>query len=207
MSDLPGLALVDLGKSYAGVAALDGVTLEIRRGTVHCLVGGNGSGKSTLVKLLAGVVNRDAAGVITVGDRSVAASDLSPSWARDAGLRFVHQDIGVFDDMSVAENFAVVTGYPTKSAGAIDRTQLHATAREVLERFGLDVDPSMPAGLLRPAARTMLAIARALHDEGVEHSAGRRYVLVLDEPTASLPEHESAFLRSIVTRPTATRSY
>ena len=194
---LPGLALAGLGKSYAGVAALDGVTLEIRRGTVHCLVGGNGSGKSTLVKLLAGVVNRDARGTVTVGDRTIAASELTPSWARDAGLRFVHQDIGVFDDMSVADNVAVVTGYPTGPGGKIDRAALDTSVGALLERFGLDVDPAAPTGSLRPAARTMLAIARALHDQG---PSSRNGVLVLDEPTASLPEHESAFLREMLRR-------
>lgn len=200
MTDLPGLALAECGKSYAGVAALDGVTLEIRRGTVHCLVGGNGSGKSTMVKLLAGVVNDGARGTIAVGDRSIASSELTPRWARDAGLRFVHQDIGVFDDMTIAENLALVTGYPTRPGGGVDWGTLRSTAQALLERFGLTVDPSAPAGSLRPAARTMLAIARALHDQSDADTDGQRGVLVLDEPTASLPEHESAFLRSMLRR-------
>lgn len=200
MTNPPGLALADCGKSYAGVAALDGVTLEIQRGTVHCLVGGNGSGKSTMVKLLAGVVNEDARGTVTVGGRSIATSHLTPRWARDAGLRFVHQDIGVFDDMTIAENLALVTGYPSKAGGAVDWGVLRANARALLDRFGLEVDPSALAGSLRPAARTMLAIARALHDQSAADEDDRRGVLVLDEPTASLPEHESAFLRAMLRR-------
>lgn len=197
----PGLVLADLGKSYAGVAALDGVTLEIQRGTVHCLVGGNGSGKSTLVKLLAGVVNDDARGAVTIGDRTVDASDLTPRWAREAGLRFVHQDIGVFDDMTVAENLAVVTGYPTRIGGGVDWTAVESNARSLLDRFSLAVDPATPAGALRPAARTMLAIARALHDQsGGPGGDVAQGVLVLDEPTAALPEHESAFLRDMLRR-------
>jgi len=197
----PGLVLADLGKSYAGVAALDGVTLEIQRGTVHCLVGGNGSGKSTLVKLLAGVVNDDARGTVTIGDRTVDASDLTPRWAREAGLRFVHQDIGVFDDMTVAENLAVVIGYPTRIGGGVDWAAVESNARSLLDRFGLAVDPSTPAGALRPAARTMLAIARALHDQSSERGDdGVQGVLVLDEPTAALPAHESAFLRDMLRR-------
>ncbi len=198
--DAPAVVLQHLGKSYAGVAALDGVTLEIRRGTVHCLVGGNGSGKSTLVKLLAGVVNGDARGTVSVGNRTVATSGLTSRWARDAGLRFVHQDIGVFDDMTVAENLAVVTGYPTRSGGGIDWRQVGSNARSLLERFGLDVDPATPAAALRPVARTMLAIARALHDRANAGAGSVPGVLVLDEPTASLPEHESAFLLNMLRR-------
>lgn len=198
----PALALAGVGKAYAGVAAVDGVTLEIPRGTVHCLVGGNGSGKSTLVKLLAGVVNDSARGTVTIGDRTVTTADLTPRWSRDAGMRFVHQDIGVFDDMTVAENLAVVMGYPTRLGGSIDWAAVQRETRRVLERFGLDLDPLTPAGALRPVARTMLAIARALHDQDDDngHSREWRGVLVLDEPTAALPEHESALLLGMLRR-------
>ncbi len=195
------LAVSGLGKSYAGVAALDGVTLEIPRGTVHCLVGGNGSGKSTLVKLLAGVVNDGARGTVTIGDHTVRAAGLTPRWARDAGLRFVHQDIGVFDDMTVAENLAVVMGYPTRAGGGVDWGEVRRRSRALLDRFGLEVDPSTPAAALRPVARTMLAIARALHDQGGDDERPvAPGLLVLDEPTASLPAHESAFLLEMLRR-------
>lgn len=210
MTGRPVLELRGVGKSFAGVPALDDVSLEVAPGTVHCLVGGNGSGKSTLIKVLAGVSGNDATGEITVDGRSIAAADLSPRWAREAGLRFVHQDIGVFDDMTIAENLAVVTGYPSDATWRIRWDRLHRKTAQLLEQFGIEGDPTAPAGSLRPAARTMLAIARALHDgaalDGPSGAADDAAILVLDEPTASLPVREAEFLLAMLRRYAASGS-
>ena len=94
------LYLDGLSKSFPGTRALSDVDLDVRGGEIHALVGANGSGKSTLVKILAGVYRPDG-GVIRVGDR-VFGGGLSPSEARAVGLHFVHQDLAVFTDLSVA---------------------------------------------------------------------------------------------------------
>ncbi len=113
----------------------------------------------------------------------------------------MHRDIGVFDDMTVAENLAVVMGYPTRAGGGVDWGEVRRRSRALLDRFGLEVDPSTPAAALRPVARTMLAIARALHDQGGDDERPvAPGLLVLDEPTASLPAHESAFLLEMLRR-------
>ena len=194
--DRPGdaLAVTGLAKHFGGTAALAGIDLHVRRATVHALLGGNGSGKSTAIKILAGVQQADA-GQVRVNGSAWDARGFSAADAHAAGLRFVHQDLGLFDDLSIAENFALAAGWPTHAG---TRIRWHALRRRVavlLDRFEIDADPQAPLGSLRPAGRTMVAIARALQDDD---SGG--LVLVLDEPTASLPEHEATLLLSAVRR-------
>ncbi|MFN8204447.1 MAG: sugar ABC transporter ATP-binding protein [Solirubrobacteraceae bacterium] len=183
------LRVAGIAKSFNGVPALRGVTFHVRPGRVHFLVGGNGSGKSTLIKILAGICDADA-GEVTVGAETVAAGQITPHWSRRVGLAFVHQDPGVFADLSVAENLVAGRGYPRTRLGKVDWAALHAHARQLIERFHLEVEPGTPLAKLGPAKRTMVAIARALQDGDAAASA----VLVLDEPTASLPAHEATAL-------------
>ncbi|WP_083751431.1 sugar ABC transporter ATP-binding protein [Saccharothrix sp. ALI-22-I] len=196
MSRPPGTALriTGLTKQFGGTTVLHGTDLRVRAGTVHALLGGNGSGKSTTIKILAGAHSADG-GTIEVGGRSWEARNFSAAAAQAAGLRFVHQDLGVFDDLTVAENIALASGWPTRTGARISWRALHDRVTTLLERFEIDADPRAPLGTLRPAARTMVAIARALQETDRED-----LVLVLDEPTASLPEHEASFLLESVRR-------
>ncbi|GAA4231613.1 sugar ABC transporter ATP-binding protein [Actinomadura meridiana] len=177
------LTLSDVTKSYGTAPVLRGVSFDLVRGRVHALAGGNGSGKSTLIKVLAGIERADG-GTLSRPDRAeTALLGFTPAHARDAGLRFVHQDLGLLPDMTVAENMAFTRGFP-KIGGRIAWRELHATTAALLSRFEVDVDPRATVRALRPADRTMVAIARALADDDPDQ------VLVLDEPTASLPHHE-----------------
>ena len=180
------LTVTGLSKAYNGVLALDGVDLDIRPGEVHALLGGNGSGKSTLIKCLAGVVTPEPGGRLEIGETSVDADSWSTDSAYAAGLRFVHQQPAVFLDLSVAENIAFGTRFPTSRAGKVDWKVLHARTAELLERFHVSALPSTPLGALRAADRTRVAIIRAVQDREDAHSG----VLVLDEPTAALPASE-----------------
>jgi ribose transport system ATP-binding protein len=175
-----------LSKTFAGTTVLREAHLEVRRGEVHALLGGNGSGKSTLIKLLAGVYHADPGGRIEVQGVSASADEWSPTVARSAGLHFVHQDPAVFGALTVAENLAIGRGFIRGVGGRIDWAATRRRTAEVLERFSLHVSPDTPVAALRPADRTMLAIARALQDQEGAHDG----VLVLDEPTASLPAWE-----------------
>jgi ribose transport system ATP-binding protein len=179
------LTVTGLSKAYNGVLALDGVDLDIRPGEVHALLGGNGSGKSTLIKCLAGVVTPEPGGRLDVGAESVDADAWSTDSAYAAGLRFVHQQPAVFLDLSVAENIAFGTPFPTRR-GKVDWKRLHARTAELLERFHVDALPGTPLGALRAADRTRVAIIRAVQDREDAHSG----VLILDEPTAALPASE-----------------
>ena len=190
MTDPAGFALevIAVTKRFAGTVALTAAGLRVRKGTIHALVGGNGSGKSTLVKVLAGVDAADS-GEVRVTGRTWSATAGTPRLAYEAGLRFVHQDLGLFDRMTVAENVALGAGFPTRPGGGVRWRRLHERIADLLRLYEIDARPTAPVSALGPADRTMVAVARALQDDT---SGG--LVLVLDEPTASLPEHESRLL-------------
>jgi ribose transport system ATP-binding protein len=185
-----------VSKAFGATQALDGASFRTRRGEVHALLGGNGSGKSTLIKILAGVIQADAARIGLPGGSAVAAAEMTPARARAAGLRFVHQQQARFDDLTVAENLALGHGYELGAGGRIRWKALAARTRAVLARFEIDAEPGQLFGTLRPAAQAMVMIARALQDQEGAHEG----VLVLDEPTATLPRHEVDFLLSSLRR-------
>jgi ribose transport system ATP-binding protein len=177
------LRVTALSKRYGATLALDGVSLEVAPGSVHALLGGNGAVKSPVFERPAGGPAGSPGGRIAAGGTEVAAERITPAWARAAGLRFVHQDLGLFEPLSVAENLAAARGYPRRH-GRIDWARMRADAQAALDRLGIAVPAGSPIGALRPAERTLVAIARAL--DGREHVHDG--VLVLDEPTARLPD-------------------
>jgi ribose transport system ATP-binding protein len=177
----------EVSKRFGGTQALDRASLLLRPGTVHALLGGNGSGKSTLIKCLAGVYRADS-GIVRLPLFEGPAAGVTPSLAHQSGLRVVHQDLGLFDGMTVAENFALDSGFPTV-AGRIKWRDLEKRVGQLLDEYEIPARPRDPVGRLRPAERTLVAIARALQDQ-----RDSEHVLLLDEPTASLPEHESSAL-------------
>lgn len=184
----PALAVRDLSKAFGATQALDDVSFAVRNAEIHAVLGENGSGKSTLVKILAGVCRADA-GNIVINGREVAGGEVTPAIAQELGLRFVHQSPTVFPTMTVAENMALGTEFPTR-VGRIRWRELRRTTRVLLERYGIGATPDMPLGELRSADQTMVAIARALRDSDESNDL----VLVLDEPTAALPEQEVELL-------------
>ncbi|MDX2529118.1 sugar ABC transporter ATP-binding protein [Streptomyces europaeiscabiei] len=166
-----------LTKRFGGTLALAGVDLDVHAGSVLALLGPNGAGKSTLIKILAGVHHADA-GRITVNGHplgSHAAADMS----------FIHQDLGLVEWMTVAENIALSTGY-ARRAGLISWRRTRDRCIEVLALVGGHLDPEAPIARLAPAERSLVAIARAL--------ATRAKLIVLDEPTARLPATDCARL-------------
>ncbi|KAD4059940.1 ATP-binding cassette domain-containing protein [Arthrobacter yangruifuii] len=179
------LAAHGLVKSFAGAPALSGVDLTVSGGTIHALLGGNGSGKSTLIKCLAGVYQADA-GTISIHGENLPARQVTPRRARAAGLRFVHQDLGLFDSLSVAENFALDAGFPTNPLHGIRWRELQNRVDGLLAHYAIAVRATDRLGSLRPSQKTMVAVARALADQQESE-----YTLLLDEPTASLAEDES----------------
>ncbi|WP_202916021.1 MULTISPECIES: sugar ABC transporter ATP-binding protein [unclassified Mycolicibacterium] len=165
--------------------ALNGVSIAVEPGTIHALLGGNGSGKSTLIKILAGIVPADAGEFEFEGDVA-EVSAYSAAKAKAMGLRFVHQQSSTFDDLTVAENLAIGRGFIRSSAGRIRWGRQRRRAAEVLDRFSIPATPDTLVRELGSATQMMIAIARALQDQG----DARDGVLVLDEPTASLTRNE-----------------
>ncbi|WP_206340294.1 sugar ABC transporter ATP-binding protein [Blastococcus litoris] len=175
-------------KSFGGRTVLQPTRLTVLPGEIHMLLGQNGSGKSTLIKVLSGLHSPDA------GRCRVAGTELAfgtPESSHALGLRFVHQDLGLIEDASVADNLHFGNRFPTRW-GTVSARRMTAVAREALTRVGLDIDPRTPVADLTAAQRTGVAVARAL--SGSE----RATVLVLDEPTASLPASEVAHLHSML---------
>jgi ribose transport system ATP-binding protein len=189
------LSIEHLSKRFPGTQALDDVSFSVEAGEIHGLLGGNGSGKSTLIKILAGVYRGDPGGTLRFAGRELAADAVSLEVARACGLRFVHQNASVFPAMTVAENVAIGAAFPTRM-GAVRWGALRRRTRALLERFEISADPDDLMSDLRPADQTMVAIARACQDE----EDGLLSVLVLDEPTASLPEHEAGLLMEALRR-------
>ncbi len=169
-SAAPLLRVTGLSKQFPGTLALDRVDFEVRAGEIHALVGENGAGKSTLIKILAGVYPADE------GRIELRGRPYEPGSGR---LAFIHQDLGLFAGFSVAENIALVAGYP-RPRGLISWPEVRRRAGRILESMGSSVDVDERIGALTSAERSIVAIARALAVEAD--------VLVLDEPTASLPE-------------------
>jgi ribose transport system ATP-binding protein len=187
------LQMENLSKSFPGTLALSAVDLRIESGEIHALVGQNGSGKSTLIKILAGFHAPDPGSVVRVDGSQVELGHAAA--ARDAGFRFVHQDLALVGGLSVVENLALGRGFDTGKAGRIRWRAERARARTMLLSLGFDIDVRRPVAELTAAQRTGVAIARALWEW-----EGSARVLVLDEPTATLPKAEVEILFESVRR-------
>lgn len=165
-----------IDKRFYGVPALCSVHFGLRRGEIHALIGENGAGKSTFIKILAGVYERDAGRIVLDGEEVDPRRQTLP-------IAFVHQDLALVDDLSVAENIALSAGYP-KKAGLIDWRGVTRQAEGIYDLMRVEpLDPHRLVATLSAPEKAILGIVRtmALHPK----------VLVLDEPTASLPERDS----------------
>ncbi len=192
------LAVRELSKTFTGQLALDRVDLDVRAGEVHALIGENGSGKSTLIKCLAGFYEPDEGAAVDLDGRNLTMPLTTTQSAR-LGMVFVHQDLGLVPTLSVAENFAIGRGYETRILARVPWGRIRAHARAELTKLGCgDLDVDMPIWRLPIAAQTIVAIARALSsaEEGAK-------ILVLDEPTAALPDAEAELLFAAVREVTA----
>jgi len=187
MSNQPLLRMEGIRKVFSGVVALDGVDCTVERGEVHALVGENGAGKSTLIKIMTGAYRRDGGRVLLEG-REV--NFRSPEEAQAEGVVAVYQEVNLLTFRSVAEN--IFLGREPRRMGFIDWKKMNADAGAILTRLGLDIDPAATLGTLNIALRQMVAIAR-----GVSFGAK---VVVLDEPTSSLTEHEVSILYDVIRR-------
>src|SRR5687767_10033754 len=187
MSDEPLLRMEGITKIFAGHRALDGVDFTLERGEVHALVGENGAGKSTLIKVMTGAYRRDG-GRVWLEGREVSFN--SPEDAQGEGVVAVYQEVNLLTFRTVAEN--IFLGREPRRYGLVDWGRMNADAGAILKRLGLDIDPRAPLGSLNIALRQMVAIAR-----GVSFGAK---VVVLDEPTSSLTEHEVSILYDVIRR-------
>jgi ABC-type sugar transport system ATPase subunit len=183
-----------LSKTFPGTKALDDVSLDIRAGEVHALVGHNGSGKSTLIKVLSGYHAPDPGAEVLLDGESIDIGQLGHGRHGEATrLSFVHQDLGLVLELDAVDNLALHGGFIRTRSGRISwRRQVRLT-RELMAPFAIDLDLRQPLAKATPVERTVVAIAAAL--QGWDTGGG---VLVLDEPTAVLPPGEVERLFKIV---------
>ncbi len=185
-SDSLALECSRLRKEYPGVVALDDVSLEIRAGEIHALVGENGAGKSTLVRIIAGQFSPDAGELVVFG-RSV--SQFSPRAAREFGVTMVPQHPDLFLSLSALENL-FVGEWPRSRTGLVDWRAMRGLAQDVLARLETELDLDAPVESLSVADRQILQIARAMLVDA--------RVLILDEPTAPLGHDDTERLFGLV---------
>ncbi|TKW68031.1 MAG: sugar ABC transporter ATP-binding protein [Paracoccus denitrificans] len=187
------LTFAQMSKSFGGVRALDDVTLRLRGGRVHALMGENGAGKSTLIKLIAGVTRADGLAVRLDG-QAVPLNGADD--AHRAGFRFIHQELNIVPQLSVAENILLSHAYPRRFGIVVDWPQVRARAQAALERLGAGhIDVKAPAGSLPVGERMLMKIAAALVSDGAPP-----VLYVLDEPTAALTGAESEMLFKVIAR-------
>jgi ABC-type sugar transport system ATPase subunit len=194
----PFIRLANVSKSFDGNEVLHDVGLALHHGEIHALLGANGSGKSTLIKIITGYHAPESGAAAWVGGRAASFSrhGLTPHAGPRLVTRAVHQDLGLIGRFSAVDNTAMVTGYAGSQAlGRISwRRQVRKT-RELLELVGLaGLDVHKPVEACEPLERTQIALARALADWTADDG-----LLILDEPTASLPDDQVHQLFSIVT--------
>jgi ribose transport system ATP-binding protein len=182
----PVLRVSGLTKSFGGVMVVDHVSFTIWPGEVVGLVGQNGSGKSTILKMLARFYRPDEGSFVAREGRSSGEGPSRLLHHNPSGIAFVHQDLGLVPSLSVVENLALGRGYPHHLRVLIDWRQAEAEARAILHQHGIPAEPGTLVEDLSLADRALLAIGRALGVAGATQTP----LLVLDEPTASLPDAE-----------------
>src|SRR5208337_3766523 len=173
-------------KSFGGVRALNGVSLEIGAGEIHCLAGENGSGKSTLIKVISGVHEPDA-GRIEIGGRSF--SRLTPMEAIALGVQVIYQDFSVFPNLSVMENLALNMEL-MDSRKLMNYRRARSIAARAVSLIGFDIDLDERVENLSVADRQLIAICRALLQNAK--------LIIMDEPTSALTKREVKALFAVI---------
>ncbi len=187
-SGAPLLRMHGIVKRFPGVLALDGVDLEVRAGEVHVVLGENGAGKSTLMKILGGAYHADA-GEIEIRGRKVRIE--SPRDGLDLGIAVIYQELNLVPQMSVMENVFIareprIPGRP----GFIDWARMRRETKRILDEFELPIDPARHVSTLGVAQQQMVEIARAVN--------ANADVVIMDEPTSALTDHEIEQLFRVV---------
>ncbi|MDD2533293.1 MAG: sugar ABC transporter ATP-binding protein [Eubacteriales bacterium] len=185
MSEI-AVELRNITKIFSGVTALDGMSIALKKGEIHGLIGENGAGKSTLIKVLSGV-HIPEKGEIIFDDQP--AKYTSPLEAKRMGITCVYQELNIAKDLSITDNL-FMGEYVKSKSGLLDYTYMNKRAREVMEEMGQDLEPTKQCGLLGMGQQQMVEIGKSI--------LSNSKVIILDEPTSSLGEKESQLLFEIV---------
>ena len=182
----PLLEIEGVRKEFPGVVALDGVSLCLKRGTVHALMGENGAGKSTLMKIIAGIYTPDQGTIRLRGNAVVLKGPLD---ALESGIAMIHQELNLMPYMTVAENIWI-RREPTNRLGFVDHGALARQTQDLFDQLRIDLDPLAEVQSLTVAQRQMVEIAKAVSYQSD--------ILIMDEPTSALTETEVRHLFDII---------
>ena len=183
------LQFCNIDKSFFGVRVLKNVSLDIPRGHIVGLIGENGAGKSTLMNILGGVVSLDH-GKMLLNGQEYAPRD--PAHASAAGIAFIHQELNLFTNLSIAENF-FISGFPLiGKTPFLDKKHIRARAQEYMRLVDLDISPDTTVEKLSPGERQLVEVAKALSQDSK--------IIIFDEPTTSLTARETERLFSLIKR-------
>jgi len=186
MPDQEILILQNLSKSFGAVQALKNVSFSINRGEIHAILGENGAGKSTLVKIIKGELRPDFGNLVFEGNEIKV---IDPLYANSIGVTMVHQELTIFEDLTVAENIYPNNEFRTR-IGLIDRKRMFEESSKKLALFNLRIDPAERIANLPLAEQRIVEILRAI---GLQ-----RKLIILDEPTSGLSESEVKILVSLL---------
>ena len=179
------LEMNDIVKVFPGVKALDGVTLKVRPGTVHALMGENGAGKSTLMKCLFGIYHEDGGEIILDGQKQTINSSKQ---ALELGVSMIHQELHPISHRPVTEN--IWLGRFPKKFGAVDHKKMYEDTKALFKKIDLDINPNALAGSLSASQLQLVEIAKAVSYDSK--------IIIMDEPTSSLTENEVEHLFKII---------
>lgn len=183
------LRMENITKEFPGVKALDGVTFQVKRGEIHALVGENGAGKSTLMKVMSGVYGHGTyGGNIYINEEEQRFHNVKGG--EEKGVVIIYQELGLVQSMNVCEN--IFLGHEIVNNGAIDWDKEYEVSKRLLKDINLDVGVTEEVGTLGTGKQQLIEIAKALSKDVK--------ILILDEPTASLTEKDSANLLGLLTR-------
>jgi ribose transport system ATP-binding protein len=186
------LEVVGLTKRYGGTVALDNVTAQFGVARICGLVGINGSGKSTLIKIVSGIEPPTSVDRVSFYGRR-HSGELSPAACQANGVRVLHQRPAQFLDLSVTENL-LLPDIGQGPIGTFSWRKAHERVRKILRSVDMDIDPAKRFGRFSPAERTMALIAKLLYQEEADASGQTPRIIILDEPTAALPEAGALWL-------------
>ena len=179
------LEMVDITKTFPGVVALDKVSFNLKEKEIHALLGENGAGKSTLIKILGGIYQPDSGEIILNGEKVIFRS---PIEAKKRGIAIIHQELMLAENLSIAEN--IFLGKEKGNFLNIDFKSMVIEAKKYLNMLDFDIDPKIKVSNLNVSEKQLVEIAKAI--------ASQAKIIVMDEPTATITEHETSTLFKVM---------
>lgn len=188
------LRMEDISKGFPGVKALQGVTLEVRQGEVHALMGENGAGKSTLMKILTGAYRPDTGRILVRGEQ---VDIRSPQDAQALGISMIHQELSLIPHLTVGQNI-FLGREPRRGAGLVNWNELYRQAQQLLDRLNLGISAKTEVVELSIAQQQMVEVAKALSLNPQSAENFRPGLIAMDEPTSALTDRETEVLFDVM---------